>query len=134
MDAHTGDEYGANQDPGWGTNPRLAIQLSNGNQYSAEITGVKWYITSITRTITTASMSPPLPNCVTRGQIVGIYLKALPGGIDGWKPASITTYIAGSSGSYEVLTSDPSFNKWVDYDEEYKYLYYDAKLVPLTLK
>lgn len=135
MEAHTGSRhkhYGANQNPIYGRNPQLAFKLKNGNTlYSAEIDDRKDYDSYVTRLISTSSVSPSLPGCITHDDIASMYLKAPYGGNDGWFVTFINIYTAESNESpYTLLTSNPSLNKWVDYDEQYKYPY-NARLVPL---
>lgn len=67
--------------------------------------------------------------CVSPADITQVKLKA--GGNDGWKIESITTYAKDGAGTYVELTSDPTFNKWLDGNERYPY---NAKEHILTMK
>ena len=58
--------------------------------------------------------------CVKRSDIAQVKLVA--GGDDGWLISSITThYFTVEAGVFKELTSDPSFNKWVDGNDNYGY-------------
>ena len=59
--------------------------------------------------------------CVKRSDITEVKLKA--GGKNGWYIIAISTFVKDGKGSYEKLTEDDSFNKWLDGDEEDTYTY-----------
>ncbi len=138
VDAQTGPYsnkyYGADQNPWYGANPQLAIELSNSNvKYSAELTGKKDYGEKVVRVLTKYDFNPRLPGCFTKDQIKNVYLQAPPGGTDGWFVTSVDTYTRNAEGRKTNLTSNPNLYRWIDYDEQEKYLPNSARLVPLTL-
>ncbi len=68
--------------------------------------------------------------CVHRSNITQVRIES--GGNDGWNIASVTTLIPNGDGDYTKLTDNPSFNKWVDGNQEENYSY-DAKKLILSL-
>ena len=69
--------------------------------------------------------------CVKQSDIVQVKLKA--GGNDGWYTTSISTFVKTGKESYQELTNDSPFNKWLDGDEEHLYSY-NAKEQILSMK
>ena len=67
-----------------------------------------------------------MTECVRSVDIREIHLKTTSQGSDGWYIASINIYAKSGVSQYEQLTSDPSFNKWLDADEHYLSPSYDA--------
>ena len=62
--------------------------------------------------------------CVTPYDISEIHLRAAPGANDGWHVARINTYSrTGLTSDYQLLTSDPHFNKWLDSNDLDEYPY-----------
>lgn len=59
--------------------------------------------------------------CLKKSDITQVSLIA--GGTDGWFIKEITAYVKIESGSYEELTKDTYFNKWLDGDEHDIYQY-----------
>ncbi len=95
----------------------------NNQKYSAELDGEKDYGSNIVRLLQIVDFKPSFPSCVTQNDIKQVSLKAQYGGNDGWFVVSINTFVAKSDQVFTKLTSDPTFNKWVDYDQVDKYPY-----------
>ena len=60
---------------------------------------------------------------MTRDNIKEVHIDASFNGDDGWYVSSINTYTAGNDRIYNLLTTDPGFSMWVDYNEAYLYPY-----------
>ena len=130
LEAQTGNILHAGQNPYWGSNPELAIQLSDGTNYYAEISGIKLRNSYVIREFQLNShFSPYPPSCIKPHDIRQVSLEAK--GNDGWYVKSVNTYQKPIDQDYSTLTTDPELNKWVDGDGDYPY---DAESVPLTLK
>ena len=130
LEAQTGNILHAGQNPYWGSNPELAIQLSDGTNYYAEISGIKLRNSYVFREFQLNShFSPYPPSCIKPHDIRQVSLEAK--GNDGWFVKSINIYQKPIDQDYSTLTTDPELNKWVDGDGDYPY---DAESVPLTLK
>ena len=125
MVAQTGSGDSASQDPEFGANPQLILQTDGGDHYK-ELPGKKESGREMIYELTRNNFSPNLPECLREQDIKGVYLQAPLGGSDGWYVASITTYVRPIDLQYTEITSDPSFEKWVDYDED------DARLIRLS--
>ena len=104
VEARTGTEYGASQNPRYGANPPLTLTLSNNRQYSAELSGWKSSNLPVVCILSKGSFSPSLFDCVSRNDIKEVYLEAR--GNDGWFVTSVDTFTAGYDGIYTKLTSD----------------------------
>ena len=125
IDALTGGEYGAGQDPRWSSNPRITLTLNNGETLSAELTGRKDYNSHVVRELRFISSFVPFHfSCVTLQNIQRVSLDST--GSDGWLVAYIDTYIAGIDRVYTKLTSDHPLNKWVG-------IGYDTTSISLTM-
>ena len=125
MVAQTGSGESASQDPENGANPRLVLQTDSGDHYK-ELRGKKESGKEMTYELTRNKFSPNLPECLHEQDIKGVYLQAPLGGSDGWYVTSITTYVRPIDMQYSKITSDLSFEKWVDYDED------NARLIHLS--
>lgn len=68
--------------------------------------------------------------CVSRSDIMQVRIEA--GGSDGWYIVNANTFITGTSGATDKLTTNPALNIWVDGDDENLYSY-DAKVLVLSL-
>lgn len=111
----------------YGSDPQLIILLKNGKSHRASLRYNKYEGTKYTIRLKHYHFHRTL-SC-TRRNIDKVYLQAK--GNDGWYVKWINTYIAGKSGDYSKLTTDPGFNMWLDNNEEYKYPY-NAKTLLLT--
>lgn len=110
----------------------MEIQLKNGISYSALIPNKKLRNSSIKHLLNAGrDFKPPGVNCFVKSDIKAVSLVA--GGSDGWFVSSIVTQLKSTGFPPLTLTSDPLLNKFIDNDEEYKFLY-NAKHVSLTLQ
>ena len=116
----TGDVYGGSQSSYYGANPVLKIFDQNNNQHSIELTSYKPQGSPYTKEFYLQNQGY---NCLTRNNIKEVHLKAGYNGNDGWYVSSINTYSAGNDRNYNLLTTDPGFSMWVDYNEAYLYPY-----------
>ena len=131
LSAKTGYEYDAAQHQLYGENPRFAIKM-NGKIYYVPIDGDKNKGSSVTKDLYIWQFSPKPPQCVSLSTISAAYLNAPFGATDSWYVASINVDAVTSNNVQVPLSSDPNFNKYMDYDEEDLYTY-NTKMQPLSL-
>ena len=130
VDAITGDELGASSSSRYGENHLIVLMLSNNDKLQAELEGPMMQNQRYTRELHFASRFQTR-QCVSLSDITEIHLQTQSGGDDGWYIASIRTSAKTGDTQYKDLTNDPLLNKWLDDNEEYRYIY-NAKDIKLT--
>ena len=120
VEAMTGNEPGAGFSHHYGANHLIVLELDGNRTVQAEIEGPVYRNTPYSMQLQFASRFKTT-ECVKVVDISAVHLKTQSGGNDGWYIASISTFVKSGVDQYEQVTSDPSFNKWLDVDEVYPY-------------
>ena len=110
ISAATGNLRGAGFSA-YSKSPRVVLKLKNG-LLQANIRGPANYDSPYTLKLKFARDFHTGGQCVKRSDITQVSLVAVDD--DNWYITKITTYIKVGAESFEELTSDPVFNKWLD--------------------
>ncbi len=112
ISAVTGNRKGAGY-PTWHSGHRIMLQLRNGQQLLlGVIEGPAYYNWPYTQKMNFAEDFRPGNQCVKYTDISQVSLLA--GRKSNWYIAGIKIFVKVGIGPYKALTSDPTFNKWLD--------------------